>query len=71
MVSIRGRVIEQISEDADEDTNRFAKKYLGRDKYPYCFQMKKSHFKKIQKKYSYTIIQSDRMNREQIVRGLK
>ncbi len=37
MVSIRGRVIEQISEDADEHTNRFAKKYLGRDKYPYCF----------------------------------
>jgi hypothetical protein len=46
MVSIRGRVIEQISEDAVEHTNRFAKKYLGRDKYPYCFQMKKSHFKK-------------------------
>jgi hypothetical protein len=34
MVSIRGRVIEQISEDTDEHTNRFAKKYLGRDKYP-------------------------------------
>jgi hypothetical protein len=37
MVSIRGRVIEQISEDADENTNRFAKKHLGMDKYPYCF----------------------------------
>jgi hypothetical protein len=46
MVSIRGKVIEQISEDADEHTNRFAKKYLGRDKYPYCFRMEKSHFKK-------------------------
>jgi hypothetical protein len=38
MVSIRGRVIEQISEGADDEhTDRFAKKYLGRDKYPYCF----------------------------------
>jgi hypothetical protein len=37
MVSIRGRVMEQISEGADEHTDRFAKKYLGRDKYPYCF----------------------------------
>jgi PPOX class probable F420-dependent enzyme len=35
MVSIRGRVIEQISEDADEHTDRLAKKYLGLDKYPY------------------------------------
>ena len=35
MVSIRGRVIEQISEDADEHTDRLAKKYLGMDKYPY------------------------------------
>ena len=35
MVSIRGRVIEQISEDADEHTDRLAKKYLDMDKYPY------------------------------------
>ena len=35
MVSIRGRVIEQISEEADEHTDRLAKKYLGLDKYPY------------------------------------
>jgi PPOX class probable F420-dependent enzyme len=35
MVSIRGRVIEQISEDADGHTDRLAKKYLGMDKYPY------------------------------------
>ena len=35
MVSIRGRDIEQISEDADEHTDRLAKKYLGLDKYPY------------------------------------
>jgi PPOX class probable F420-dependent enzyme len=35
MVSIRGRVIEQIKEGADEHTDRLAKKYLGMDKYPY------------------------------------
>jgi PPOX class probable F420-dependent enzyme len=35
MVSIRGRVIEQINEGADEHTDRLAKKYLGMDKYPY------------------------------------
>ena len=37
MVSIRGRVIEQISEgaDADEHIDRLAKKYLDMDKYPY------------------------------------
>ncbi|CAN5437527.1 PPOX class F420-dependent oxidoreductase [soil metagenome] len=35
MVSIRGRVIEQITEGADEHINRLAKKYLGVDKYPY------------------------------------
>jgi PPOX class probable F420-dependent enzyme len=33
MVLIRGRVIEQIKDGADED--RLAKKYLGMDKYPY------------------------------------
>ena len=35
MVSIRGRVIEQIKEGADEHIDRLAKKYLGMDKYPY------------------------------------
>jgi PPOX class probable F420-dependent enzyme len=35
MVSIRGRVIEQISEGADEHIDRLAKKYLGMDKYPF------------------------------------
>jgi hypothetical protein len=29
MASIRERVIEQISEGADEHADRFAKKYLG------------------------------------------
>jgi hypothetical protein len=37
MASIRRRIIEQISEGADEHADRFAKKYLRRDKYPYCF----------------------------------
>jgi PPOX class probable F420-dependent enzyme len=35
MVSIRGRVIEQINKGADEHTDRLAKKYLDMDKYPY------------------------------------
>jgi PPOX class probable F420-dependent enzyme len=35
MVSIRGRVVEQITESADEHTDKLAKKYLGMDKYPY------------------------------------
>jgi|ERR671918_3242554 PPOX class probable F420-dependent enzyme len=35
MVSIRGRVIEQIKEGADEHTDRLARKYLGMDQYPY------------------------------------
>lgn len=35
MVSIRGRVIDQITEGADEHIDKLAKKYLGMDKYPY------------------------------------
>lgn len=35
MVTIRGRVIQQISEGDDEHTDILAKKYLGIDKYPY------------------------------------
>ena len=35
MVSIRGKVIEQITKGADEHTDTLAKKYLGMDKYPY------------------------------------
>jgi PPOX class probable F420-dependent enzyme len=35
MASIRGKVIEQIKEGADEHADRLAKKYLGMDKYPY------------------------------------
>lgn len=35
MATIRGKVIEQIREGADEHTDKLAKKYLGMDKYPY------------------------------------
>jgi PPOX class probable F420-dependent enzyme len=35
MVTVRGRVIEQITGDAaDQHIDRLAKKYLGKDKYP-------------------------------------
>jgi PPOX class probable F420-dependent enzyme len=35
MVSIRGKVIEQINgKEADEHIDKLAKKYLGKDKYP-------------------------------------
>jgi PPOX class probable F420-dependent enzyme len=34
MVTIRGKVIEQVSQGADEHIDRLAKKYLGVDKYP-------------------------------------
>ncbi|MFQ6134359.1 MAG: PPOX class F420-dependent oxidoreductase [Nitrososphaerales archaeon] len=35
MVSIRGHVVAQSQEGADEHIDRLAKKYLGKDKYPY------------------------------------
>jgi PPOX class probable F420-dependent enzyme len=35
MVTIRGKVIEQITEGAPEHADKLAKKYLGLDKYPY------------------------------------
>ena len=35
MVSVRGRVIEQINgKEADDHIDKMAKKYLGKDKYP-------------------------------------
>ncbi|MEA2207924.1 MAG: hypothetical protein QOF54_401 [Solirubrobacteraceae bacterium] len=34
-VEIRGRVVEQTTEGADEHINSLAKKYLGQDEYPY------------------------------------
>ena len=35
MVTIRGKVIDQITKDAAEHADKLAKKYLGLDKYPY------------------------------------
>jgi PPOX class probable F420-dependent enzyme len=35
MVSIRGKVIQQTPDGADEHIDRLAKKYLGVDKYPF------------------------------------
>jgi hypothetical protein len=34
MVTVRGRVVEQTKEGADEHIDKLAKKYLGVDKYP-------------------------------------
>jgi len=34
MVTVRGRVVEQMKEGADEHIDKLAKKYLGVDKYP-------------------------------------
>jgi PPOX class probable F420-dependent enzyme len=34
MVTIRGKVIEQTNQDADEHIDKLAKKYLGVDRYP-------------------------------------
>jgi PPOX class probable F420-dependent enzyme len=34
MVTVRGRVVEQTTEGADEHIDKLAKKYLGVDKYP-------------------------------------
>ncbi|MDQ4013619.1 MAG: hypothetical protein M3146_07845 [Thermoproteota archaeon] len=47
MVSIKGRIIEQISEDADEHTDRFAKKYLGMINILIDFPNEKESFQKI------------------------
>ncbi|MDI6858380.1 MAG: PPOX class F420-dependent oxidoreductase [Dehalococcoidia bacterium] len=35
MVSIRGRVVETTHEGADEHIDKLAKKYLGRERYPF------------------------------------
>jgi hypothetical protein len=34
MVTVRGRVVQQTNEGADEHIDKLAKKYLGVDKYP-------------------------------------
>ena len=46
----QGKSHKAISEDADEHTDRFAKKYLGMDKYPYRFPKRKKVISKINPK---------------------
>jgi len=41
MVTIRGKVIEQTSEGADDHIDKLAKRYLGVDKYPFRSQTEK------------------------------
>lgn len=36
MVTVQGRVIEQVTEGADKHVDLMAKKYLGADKYPFA-----------------------------------
>lgn len=36
MITIRGKVIEQTTNDADKHIDKMAKKYLGVDKYPFA-----------------------------------
>ena len=47
MVTIRGRVIEQTTQGADEHIDRMAKKYLGVDKYPFRIPSEKRILLKI------------------------
>lgn len=48
MVSIRGKVIEQTTQDADKHIDKMAKKYLGVDKYPFGMPGEKRILLKIQ-----------------------
>lgn len=47
MVTIRGKVIEQTTQGADEHIDRMAKKYLGVDKYPFRIPSEKRILLKI------------------------
>jgi PPOX class probable F420-dependent enzyme len=48
MVTIRGKVIEQTSNGADEHIDKLAKRYLGVDKYPFRSPNEKRIILKIQ-----------------------
>ncbi|MBI1828458.1 MAG: PPOX class F420-dependent oxidoreductase [Thaumarchaeota archaeon] len=48
MVTIRGKVIEQTSSDADDHIDKLAKRYLGVDKYPFRSQNEKRVILKVQ-----------------------
>lgn len=47
MVTIRGKVIEQTTQGADEHIDKMAKKYLGVNKYPFRIQSEKRILLKI------------------------
>lgn len=47
MVTIRGKVIEQTTRDADKHIDKMAKKYLGVDKYPFAMPGEKRILLKI------------------------
>jgi len=47
MVTIRGKVLEQTTHDADKHIDRMAKKYLGVDKYPFVMPGEKRILLKI------------------------
>jgi len=47
MVTIRGKVIEQTTQDADKHADKMAKKYLGVDKYPFAMPGEKRILLKI------------------------
>lgn len=47
MVTIRGKVIEQTTNDADKHIDKMAKKYLGVDKYPFAMPGEKRILLKI------------------------
>ena len=48
MVTIRGKVIEQTSNGADDHIDKLAKRYLGVDKYPFRSQDEKRVILKVQ-----------------------
>jgi len=48
MVTIRGKVIEQTTKDADDHIDKLAKRYLGLDKYPYRSSVEKRIILKVQ-----------------------
>ncbi|MDF0680911.1 MAG: PPOX class F420-dependent oxidoreductase [Candidatus Nitrosocosmicus sp.] len=54
-VSIRGKVIEQITDGADDHIDRLAKKYLGVDKYPFRTPEEKRIILKINPDKVFTI----------------
>lgn len=53
MVSIRGRVVEQVHEGADEHIDRLAERYLGLSKYPFKAQGEERVILKVKVEHVY------------------